>query len=137
MPRATYNHTTPEPRAAHYVRATTPVAVTLHTPAAPGEVRIITGRMLGAAHVDGVLHHYRVAAGDGTFYLAPPEWLAPECRLAVVQAGLMVREDLAAGMFVEAFAELTRQWASVTDAEILAQRFAGKAWQPSRPEGVA
>lgn len=134
---ATRDSITLELRVTRYVRATPPIAVTLHMPAAPGQVRIITGRMLGAAHVDGVLHHYRVAAGDGTFYLAPPEWLAPECRLAVVQAGLMVREDLAAGMFVEAFAELTRQWASVTDAEILAQRPADKAWQPSRPEGVA
>jgi len=137
MPGATIGHTTPELRETRYVRTTSTLTVELHQPVAPGKVRTIAGRVLGEMQVDGVLHHYRVATDDGAVYLAPPEWLAPECRLAVVQAGLTVREDLAAGMFVAAFAELTRQWASVTDAEILARRAAGKPWQPSRPEGVA
>ncbi len=45
-------HNTPEVRAACYVRATRPVTVELHQPVGPGEVRTITGRVLGETHVD-------------------------------------------------------------------------------------
>jgi len=75
MPRATYNPTTPELRETHYVRATTPVAVTLHQPVAPGQVRTIAGRVLGEMRVNGCLHYYRVEDGDGGLLLVPPEWI--------------------------------------------------------------
>ncbi len=78
MPRATHEPITPEPRAAHYVRATTPVAVELHQPVAPGQVRTITGSVLGETRVDGRLHHYRVQDGNGVVFITPPEWLTPE-----------------------------------------------------------
>jgi len=52
MPRATQDYTTPVVRVTRFVRATTPVAVTLRQPVASGEVRTITGRVLGETHVD-------------------------------------------------------------------------------------
>ncbi len=78
MSRATYNHTTPALRATRYVRATRPITVELHQPVAPGEVRAITGRVLGETRVDGKLHHYRVESTSGVVFITPPEWLTPE-----------------------------------------------------------
>ena len=77
MPRATYNHTTVEMRATRYVRATTPITVTLHQPVAPGQVRTIAVRVLGEKRVNGCVHHYRVEDGDGEMFLAPPAWIEP------------------------------------------------------------
>ena len=69
---------TPEPRETRYIRATTPVAVELHQPVAPGQVRTIPGRLLGETRVDGKLHHYRVESTSGVVFITPPEWLTPE-----------------------------------------------------------
>ena len=77
MPRATHEPSTPELRATRYIRATPPVAVELRQPVAPGEVRSITGRVLGEMYVDGRLHHLRVVDGDGVLFLVPPEWIKP------------------------------------------------------------
>ena len=52
MPRAISEYPTPELRQVRFVRATPPVAVELHQPVAPGEVRTIAGRVLGETHVD-------------------------------------------------------------------------------------
>ena len=68
-------HITPELRETHYVRATTPVAVTLHRAVAPGEVRAIPGRVLGEMRVNGYVHHYRVVDGNGVLMLVPPGWV--------------------------------------------------------------
>ena len=67
--------TTPEPRAAYYVRATQFLTVTLHQPVAPGQVRTIPGRVLGEMRVNGCVHHYRVVDGDGVLLLVPPGWV--------------------------------------------------------------
>ena len=81
MPRATSDSTTPEVRAACYVRATRPVTVELHQPVGPGEVRTITGRVLGEMQVDGVLHHFRIEAG-GVLFLIPPDWIEVDAPVA-------------------------------------------------------
>lgn len=52
MPRAISEYPTPELRQVRFVRATPSVAVELHQPVAPGEVRTIAGRVLGETHVD-------------------------------------------------------------------------------------
>jgi len=75
MSRATPDYTTPELRATRYVRATPPVAVEMHQPVAPGEVRTIAGRVLGEMHADDRLHHLRFVDGDGVLFLVPPEWV--------------------------------------------------------------
>ena len=75
MTRAIPDFTTPKPRETQYVRATTPVTVELHQPIAPGEVRTIAGRVLGAMHVDGQVHHIRFVDGDGVLFLVPPNWV--------------------------------------------------------------
>ncbi len=72
---ANHDLTTPEPRETRYIRATTPVAVELHQPVAPGQVRAITGRVFGEMRVNGCVHHYRVEDGDGVLFLVPPEWI--------------------------------------------------------------
>lgn len=94
-----------------YVRATGNRIVTLHQPLARNRHRVIEGKLLGETHVRGALHHYRVTASDGTVILAPPEWLAPDCRYLVVMAGLTVPEHMRAGMWVAAIEELTRRFA--------------------------
>ncbi len=83
MPRATPENTTPEPRETRYIRATTPVAVELHQPVAPGQVRTIMGRLLGEMRVNGCVHHYRIVDGNGVIFITPTEWLTPESVQAI------------------------------------------------------
>jgi len=93
MPRATKDSTTPELREARYVRATRPVTVELHQPVASGEVRTITGRVLGEMHVDGKLHHYRVESTSGVIFVTPPGWLTPESVAALFDTEVTLPKD--------------------------------------------
>ncbi len=75
---------TPEPRETRYIRATTPVAVELHQPVAPGQVRTIPGRLLGETRVDGKLHHYRV---ESTFLSPRPNGSRPKASRPSMRRG--------------------------------------------------
>lgn len=89
-----------------YARAAASIWVTLKQPLHRKRHRVITGRLLGELHVSGALHHYRVLATDGVVYLAPPAWLAPASRFAVVQAGLTVPKDPHIDLFPDTVVEL-------------------------------
>ena len=36
---------------------------------------VITGRLIGAMYANGIVHHFRIAGGDGVAWLVPPGWL--------------------------------------------------------------
>ncbi len=76
MPRATYNHTTPQLREVRFVRVIPPTPITFNQPLRGGRYRAISGRLLGETQFDGVLHHYRVEA-SGVLFLIPPGWVEP------------------------------------------------------------
>ena len=76
MPRATYNHTTPELREVAFVRANPPTPITFNQPLRGGRHRAISGRLLGETRFDGMLHHFRIEAG-GVLWLVPPAWIEP------------------------------------------------------------
>ncbi len=75
MPRATHEPITPELREVRFVRAVPPTPISFRQPLRGGRYRAISGRLLGETQFDGVLHHYRVATGDGVLFLVPPEWV--------------------------------------------------------------
>ena len=68
----------PAPLEARFIRARVAVEVTLHQPLARNRVNVITGRLVGTMMTCGKVHHYRVSAGDGVIYLAPPSWLVSD-----------------------------------------------------------
>ncbi len=88
MPRATYNHTTPELREVRFVRAVPPTPITFNQPLRGGRYRAISGRLLGEMRVNGCLHHYRIVDGNGVIFITPPEWLSPESVQALDAAGI-------------------------------------------------
>ncbi len=82
MPRATYNHITPELREVRFVRANPPTPITFNQPLRGGRHRAISGRLLGETQFDGVLHHYRIEAG-GVMFLVPAHWIEVDAPVAV------------------------------------------------------
>ena len=127
------------PPVARYVRARQPITVRLNQPVQDG-THVVTGRLLGEMHDGPRLLHYRADLGTGVCLLAPPEWLHPDDRLRVVQAGLTVPDHLAEGMFVDAIKALSARWAASSDQEVAAQmvgRLSRLRDVASEPEGAA
>jgi hypothetical protein len=50
------------------------------------------GRLLGAMHCRGQLHHYRVEDGDGQLYLCPPHWIVDPVPVLVPPSNEMLAE---------------------------------------------
>ncbi len=87
MPRAIYNHTTPELPEVRFVRANPPTPITFRQPLRGGRYRAISGRLLGETRFDGVLHHFRIEAG-GVLFLVPPHWVEVEVDAPVATRAL-------------------------------------------------
>ena len=71
-----------------YVRAPRVAHATFRQPLPDGDELLIVGLLLGEMHLDGKLDHYRVEANEGVIHRAPPEWLSPASRRAILRAGL-------------------------------------------------